>query len=155
MNNNILVSIIITTYNRNHHLIKILECLKKNYFNFKQFEIIVCDSCSKDSTEIKVNTFKKSHSYLKITYLKTYKNLNSAKRNLGLSKALGKFVIFLDDDCYPTNDYIKNFYYVLNKKSSKNIIYCGSVKYPKHLMKKNLYNIGNQDILLSIKNFIN
>jgi glycosyltransferase involved in cell wall biosynthesis len=136
MNNNILVSIIITTYNRSCHLIKILECLRKNYFNFKQFEIIVCDSYSKDSTEIKVGTFKANHSYLRITYLKIHKNLNSVKRNFGFSNACGKFVIFLDDDCYPADDFIKNFYYILTKQSSKNIIFCGSVKYPKYLMKK-------------------
>jgi glycosyltransferase involved in cell wall biosynthesis len=136
MNNNILVSIIITTYNRSYHLIKILECLKKNYFNFKQFEIIICDSYSKDSTEIKVSNFIANHNYLRINYLKIHKNLNSVKRNFGFSKACGKFVIFLDDDCYPADDFIKNFYYVLTKQSAKKIIFCGSVKYPKYLMKK-------------------
>jgi glycosyltransferase involved in cell wall biosynthesis len=136
MNNNILISIIITTHNRSYYLIKILECLKKNYCNFKLFEIIICDSYSKDSTEIKVSTFKANHSYLSITYLKILKNLNSVKRNSGFSKAIGKFVIFLDDDCYPADDFIKNFYYILTKQSPKNIIFCGSVKYPKYLMKK-------------------
>ena len=136
MCNDILVSIIITTYNRSQHLVKILQRLRKNYFNFKQFEIIICDSYSKDFTATKVSTFKSNHNYLRISYLKINKNLNSVKRNLGFSKARGKFVIFLDDDCYPADDFIKNFYYVLTKQSIRNIIFCGSVKYPEYLMKK-------------------
>ena len=137
MPNLFLVSVVITTYNRSEHLIKILECLKRNHLNFQKFEIIICDSYSNDSTEFKVNSYKSSCNYLNISFLNVKKNINSVKRNLGFAQAQGKYVIFLDDDCYPVDDFIKNYYYILSTRSTKNKIFCGSVRYPQHLMKKN------------------
>lgn len=157
--NSVLISVVITTYNRVSHLIKILHCLKKNYSNFQRFEIIICDSNSVDSTETKVRIFKLNHNYLKITYLNISQNLNSVKRNKGFARAIGKYVIFLDDDCYPDNEFLKSYFYILSTKNTKNRIFCGSVKYPNHLMRfsfiryrqtrhfffeKNIYVSGNE-----------
>jgi glycosyltransferase involved in cell wall biosynthesis len=136
--NSVLISVVITTYNRAYHLIKILHCLKKNYSNFSRFEVIICDSNSKDLSETKVRIFKLNHNYLKITYLNISQNLNSVKRNIGFVTAVGKYVIFLDDDCYPDSDFLKNYFHILSTENTKNKIFCGSVKYPQYLM-KNLF----------------
>jgi glycosyltransferase involved in cell wall biosynthesis len=99
MNSDIFISVVIPTFNRSKYLLKILQKLKNNFLNFKNFEIIICDSYSKDNTEIKINNFKQNNLFLPIQYLNIRKNIHSLKRNLGLRFAKGKYVIFLDDDC--------------------------------------------------------
>ena len=49
----VLVSVVIPTFNRSNYLIKILNILRSNFLNFKNFEVLICDSFSKDQTKIK------------------------------------------------------------------------------------------------------
>jgi glycosyltransferase involved in cell wall biosynthesis len=135
MNSDIFISVVIPTFNRSNYLLKILQKLKKNFLNFKNFEIIICDSYSKDNTEIKINNFKKNNLFLPIQYLNIRKNIHSLKRNLGLRFAKGKYVVFLDDDCFPENTFVKDYYALLIQ--NKEAIYCGTIKYPNELLKKN------------------
>ena len=64
MSSEVFISIVIPTFNRSSYLLKILERLKINLLSFKNFEIIICDSYSKDNTLVKINNFKKSHKFL-------------------------------------------------------------------------------------------
>ena len=57
-NKSVFISIIIPTFNRSHYLIKILNNLRSNFINFKNFEVLICDSYSKDNTQIKLDVFK-------------------------------------------------------------------------------------------------
>ena len=132
----VFVSVIIPTYNRSSLLTKCILALKENYLNFKYFEIIICDSNSKDSTRVKIENLKKKYFFLNIRYFNLKKNLHTAKRNKGLEESVGKYKIFLDDDCIPEKNFLKNFYFILSKNFYKHI-YCGSVDY------KNFKNLKN------------
>ena len=132
----ILISVIIPTYNRSAQLTKCLLALKQNFLSFRYFEIIICDSNSKDNTNIKIKKLQKELYYLNIRYFNVNKNLNSLKRNKGLKESRGKYKIFLDDDCVPEKNFIKKYYSILNKTYTKSI-YCGSVDYKED---KNLKN---------------
>ena len=124
----VFISVIIPTYNRASLLSKCILALKENYLNFKYFEIIICDSNSKDATKIKIKNLKSKYFFLNIKYFNIKKNLHSAKRNKGLAESVGKFKIFLDDDCIPEKNFIRNFYSTLSQNSHKHF-YCGSVDY--------------------------
>jgi len=139
MQTNIQISIVIPTYNRNNYLIKILQCLKKNKINFRNFEIIICDSFSKDSTSVKVKSYKNQNEFMNINYVNIFKNLHSIKRNLGIKISRGKYIIFIDDDCFPEKDFVKHYYSIFSKEKSDKNIFCGSVLY-KH-------NINNENFL--------
>lgn len=133
----VFISIVIPTFNRSHYLLKILNNLRSNFLNFKNFEVLVCDSYSKDMTQIKLDAFKRNNFSFPISYFNITKNNNALKRNTCISKAKGKYIILLDDDCLPINDFVKQYYFILKKyKNSKNI-YCGSVKYPNYLLNNN------------------
>jgi glycosyltransferase involved in cell wall biosynthesis len=153
MNSDIFISIIIPTYNRSYYLLQILEKLKKNFLNFKKFEIIICDSLSKDNTESKVNNFINNNMFLPIRYFKITKNIHSLKRNIGLKKAKGKYVIFLDDDCFPEENFVKDYFNLLSKNSD--VIYCGTVKYPKGLLEKNFIKYRQSTHFIINKNDAN
>jgi glycosyltransferase involved in cell wall biosynthesis len=138
MNFPIFISVVIPTYNRSIYLSKILNILKKNFKNFKFFEIIICDSDSKDCTKKEVIFFQKNNAHMYISYINLKKNNHSMKRNIGIKKARGKYIVLLDDDCFPEENFLRQYYYLLERfKYKKKNIYCGSVKYPKFFLKDN------------------
>ncbi len=157
MKPDILISVVIPTFNRSLYLLKILDKLKKNFLNFKNFEVVICDSCSKDNTNIKIKNFKNNNLFLPVQYINIQKNIHSLKRNVGVKSAKGKYIIFLDDDCFPDDTFIRDYYSLFIKKND--IIYCGSVKYPKELLKFNFVKyrqskhfIVNKDLDISTSN---
>jgi len=135
MRASVLISVIIPTYNRSKYLLKILTILKNNFLNFKSFEIIICDSFSKDDTKLRVNLFKNNNSNLSVRYINNLKNIHSIKRNVGVRLAKGKYIIFLDDDCFPGHTFLRDYYNLLVRNDK--VIYCGSVKYPSGSLKNN------------------
>ena len=91
----ILVSAIITTYNRSDLLpVAITSVLEQTY---KNIEVIVVDDGSADETEKVVNALTKKHPLIKYYRHNTPKGACAA-RNLGISKANGYFIAGLDDD---------------------------------------------------------
>ena len=67
---------------------------------YRNFEVIFIDDCSTD------NSLEIASSFKNITILKTKKNIQAGgARNLGLKKAKGEYIIFLDSDDYLTDKY--------------------------------------------------
>lgn len=98
------VSIIIPCININNQTLKCIKrCLELDY---EDFEILVLpDSCDK----------KSKHKKLKI--IETGKVKPALKRNIGMKLAIGEFFAFIDDDAYPTKDWLKNAVkYFVDKK---------------------------------------
>jgi glycosyltransferase involved in cell wall biosynthesis len=125
------ISIIIPTYKRNKYLIKIIKILNRQVSSNFLIEIIVIDSCS--------NNFFRELELKNTRYFNIIENSNSLKRNLGINKARFKNLIFLDDDCFPSSTFLKD-YHNLFKTLKKNIV-CGSVVYDKNDIKNNDYLI--------------
>ena len=92
----ILVSIIIPTYNREHLIGDTLVSLLNQTYPF--WECIIVDDGSSDPTEKTIETFIEKDSRFKFYKRETLPKGASHCRNIGLSKAKGKFVIFLDSD---------------------------------------------------------
>lgn len=86
-------SIIIPTYNVGNY---IKDCLDSVFSQtFKDYEVIVIDDCSTTHTEV-LEEIKNNPN---IIFDKTLKNSRAGgARNLGIKKASGKYIIFLDDD---------------------------------------------------------
>lgn len=84
-----LVSVIIPTFNRTKFVQRAIQSVLNQ--TYKNFEIIIIDDGSTDSTEADLKAFP-------IHYFKT-KNLGvSSARNLGVSLAKGNWLAFLDSD---------------------------------------------------------
>ncbi|MFH2138269.1 MAG: glycosyltransferase [Candidatus Omnitrophota bacterium] len=87
---NIKVSLIITTKNAQQYIAGCLDSIKYQNYNQSEIEVIVVDNNSTDKTK-------------EIASKYTDKIYNcgperSAQRNFGISKALGKYVLYLDVD---------------------------------------------------------
>jgi len=101
----ILVSVVITTYNRRELLRKCLAALRVQTFPHDRFEIIVVDDGSTDGTEeLMRDVVKRSGGWLR--YFHQENSGLAAARNLGISKTRGTIVAFLDDDCIPTRNWV-------------------------------------------------
>lgn len=88
-----LVSIIIPTYNRKLLLKNAIDSVLCQ--TYKNFEVIIIDDNSNDGTENYISLIKNK----KIFYFKNDVHCYSAKcRNIGIQKAKGEFIAFLDDD---------------------------------------------------------
>jgi glycosyltransferase involved in cell wall biosynthesis len=101
-----LITVIIPTFNRAGLLANCLKSLAFLDFSLEKLEIIIIDDASVDETEKIVNLFKNRFHY--IIYQKNNENQGvSFSRNKGLSLARGKFIVFLDDDCFVSPDWLK------------------------------------------------
>jgi len=91
-------SVILPNYNGSRFLKKtITSVLNQTY---KNFELIVIDDCSTDSSIEIIKDFIKIDK--RIRYFKTKKNSGNVAipRNLGISKSKGRYVAFIDADDY-------------------------------------------------------
>lgn len=109
MNSQSTISVVITTYNRKEYLKQALESVleQKN----ANVEVIIIDDNSTDRTEQMIN---REFDLENIFYIKNKLNQGPEYgRTLGAKKALGKYIVFFDDDDYYIKDNL--FERALNK----------------------------------------
>ncbi|MBD3724694.1 MAG: glycosyltransferase [Arcobacter sp.] len=137
---NPLVSVIITTHNREDLLPRAVESVLAQTYN--NLEIIIVDDGSTDNTEQLVNSYMQKHEQIK--YIKHEKALGgNAARNSGIRAASGEFVAGLDDDDEFTPDRIQ---VLMNNYSEEySMITSRSVKVTKTGKQKTKY-ISNVDL---------
>ena len=98
-----LFSIVIPTYNRPERLANCLQSITHLDYPRDRFEVIVVDDGSFMSLEPIVTPFRQQ---IEITFI-TQPNAGPASaRNTGAAKAKGKFIVFTDDDCQPTPNWL-------------------------------------------------
>ena len=90
---NILVSVVIPTYNSAKYIRQAIDSV---FDQAVELEVIVIDDASSDETIEILNEYKTRKNFIVI---KNEKNLGvAASRNIGVQKASGEFVAFLDAD---------------------------------------------------------
>ena len=101
------VSIILTTYNQSDLLLLILKALDCQ--TYKNFEVIVADDGSADDTKQIVENLSQSVSFpVQHVWHEDDGFRASEIRNKGALKSTGGYLIFLDGDCVPQDDFIEN-----------------------------------------------
>lgn len=121
------LSLVISTYNRENNIIEIIRLLnKQTNFSKNNLEIIICDSNSKK--KLSIINYVKQFNDLNIRYYNCTVNHQAYKRNYGLGKSYGEYVIFIDDDCFPEKEFLYNYLKNFKRNRAKQI-YCGLVTY--------------------------
>jgi len=123
MNNRLpLVSIVIPTYNRKKRLLRLFESIVKSDYPSDKLEIIIVDDASTDGTNEVMEKIKRGHK-LKVIYIRNFRErLVSTCKNLGLKKASGKYILFIDDDLVVAPDAIRNLVAYAEKNKSIGIV---------------------------------
>lgn len=111
-----LVSVIVVTKDRKK---EVLQCLASIFAQtYNPLEVILVDNASTDDTLDSV-----SKKFPKTIIIKSTKNTGGAGgRNLGIDKASGKFLLFMDDDTRADQDMIKELLLILKKGKDIGIV---------------------------------
>lgn len=96
------VSVIIPLYNEEKYIKECIESVVNQ--TYKNLEIIIVDDCSTDNSLKVVKKIKDDR--IKIIKLKENKGVANA-RNVGVEKATGDYICFLDSDDFWSKDKIK------------------------------------------------
>lgn len=112
------VSIIIPVYNNEKYIEKCIHSVLNQTFG--ELEIIaVNDGSTDDSGKILKNLERED---VRIILLEQSNQGVAAARNLGVKKATGKYITFVDGDDYLKNDYIEKMYDLAEKESLDMVI---------------------------------
>ena len=139
--NNIFFSIIIPNFNQASYLKKALSGVIKQ--TYKNYEIIIIDNNSTDNSRDVINSF--SDKRIKSFYIDNM-GIISKSRNLGLKKATGEWICFLDADDYWFKNKLEEIKTAINKSNNIEVICNGEIYLYKNLKKftKKIYKKKNK-----------
>ncbi len=107
MSANCLITVICSTYNRPDALTATLNGLLHQSDSF--FEVVIADDGSTQETKTVINNFiKKANFSIFHVWHEDLGFRAAAIRNLALKHAHGDYILFLDGDCIPSPNWIKN-----------------------------------------------
>jgi glycosyltransferase involved in cell wall biosynthesis len=133
-----MISVTIATYKRPDGLMELLESLASQTLNYQKYEIIICDSNSGEPTNAVVKSVVERYPALVLRHCHTV-NILAAKRNLGIKEARHDIVIFMDDDCVATSDYLERYLDKFKQPRHGKFVYCGEVRFPDEWINKSNY----------------
>lgn len=102
------LSIIVSTYNRESYILDALMSLKDQSCNYGDYEVLIIDNNSTDTTPLLCMQFLQQKGELQAHYYKETMQGLSYARNRGIALANGEIIAFLDDDAVACRDYVSN-----------------------------------------------
>lgn len=119
------VTVIIPTYNASKYITETVESILNQ--DFQDFEIIIVDDCSIDST---VNIVKAINSEkIRIITLDENHGGPSRPRNIGIKNAKGKYIAFCDSDDLFVEGRIGNSVKFLNEETQLGMVFTNEKKF--------------------------
>lgn len=112
-------SIVIPALNEERFLPLLLADLSKQ--TFKDFEVVVIDGNSSDKTVPETQKFEKK---IKLHIFSTKKSNVSHQRNLGATRSVAPWIIFMDADNRIEKDFLKKLIYSLHDSASVDFFTC-------------------------------
>lgn len=105
MTHDMLITVVITTYNRPDALERVLDaCLAQSD---RHFEIVIADDGSGEPTRTLVEQFaQRSPIPIAHAWQPDEGFRAAASRNLGVARSRGEYLVFLDGDCVPQRNFI-------------------------------------------------
>lgn len=122
------VSVIVVTYNEEKNIENCLQSLLKQNIPHKEYEIIVSDGNSTDTTQEIVKNFAKKHPCIHLHI--TEKGSITECRNVGIKNAHYDFVAFTDADCIVPENWLNTL----------------QNAYSRHAVATNLAGVGGANI---------
>ncbi len=144
MKNNYKISVIIPTYNRREYIEETLNSLKNQ--TYRNWECIVVDDNSNEKTlKIIKKCFGIDNRFKLIIKSKKLKKGPNISKNIGLEKAKGDFIQFLDsDDILAPNKFEEQIKIIENKEDKfDSVLTCKWKKFKSSKEKKEFPNSGD------------
>jgi len=113
-----LFSVIIPTYNRPKQISRCLKSLNNQLLNYHEWEVIVVDDGSREDIKTMIENLPLNYSCV---YFYQENSGPATARNSGVSRATGRYLVFIDDDCEADRSWLVN----LKKNMEPGTLYGG------------------------------
>ena len=110
-----MLSVVICTYNRDKFLYDALRHVAVNDFPIGEYEIVLVNNNSTDTTESECQRFAADFPQVQFRYFVETKQGLSHARNRGIDESRGDVLVFLDDDSFVKPEYLSNLKKQLEK----------------------------------------
>ena len=110
------ISVIVSVYNTEKYIEKCLDSLMNQTYN--NMEIVVINDCSTDGSLKILKKYAKKYNNIILIENKENKGL-SYSRNVGLEKATGEYIGYIDSDDYVDHDYYEKMMKAIKKEKSE------------------------------------
>ena len=136
-NNNLKISVIITTFNEGKRLYKTINSLIKQ--SYLPDEIIISEGGSLEETKKILNIFFTK--FKKISIINRTKKCRGAGRNIGIETANNPFVALIDAGNIASRNWLFNFKKIIEKDQKIKIIYGSIVPIRNNFFSRNASNV--------------
>lgn len=118
--NELIISVIIPTYQPQDYLWECLDSMKNQTFPHDEFEVILVLNGAKEPFYTNIENYIKDILPGNVNIKLFYSELGNVSnaRNIGLDNAAGDYIVFIDDDDYVSESYLSAMF----SKASKEII---------------------------------
>lgn len=103
------ISVIMPVYNKVKYIEKTVNSILNQIYN--DFELIIVDDGSTDGSEIICDKFAKQDSRVRVFHIKNGGVSNA--RNIGIDKAKGDYIQFIDSDDFVNNEMFKDLFNIV------------------------------------------
>ncbi|MDR2835046.1 MAG: glycosyltransferase [Bacteroidales bacterium] len=107
--NNIKISVIICSYNREKYIYNVLKSVAENDYTVENYEVVLINNNSTDNTETECLRFQNDFPRMKFEYFIERNQGLSFARNRGIKEAKGDILIYVDDDATVNSEYLKTY----------------------------------------------
>lgn len=97
-NKDLLLSVVVCTYNRAKFVVDALNSLVAQDFDKDKFEVVLINNNSPDNTAELCENYGNEHHDLRYRYYVEYESGVSPARNRGVAEARADIIVFIDDD---------------------------------------------------------
>ncbi|CUP39536.1 glycosyltransferase family 2 protein [Intestinibacter bartlettii] len=118
------ISVIVPIYNIEEYVEECINSILNQ--TFKDFELLLVDDGSTDNSFDICRKYEKEDNRIKVIHKKNG-GLSDA-RNVGIDKACGEYLCFIDGDDFIANDTLENMYNLIKKNNSQ-IAICNMIRY--------------------------
>ncbi len=109
-NNELKISVVIAAKNEANNISNVITSLQKQKYSLDNFEIIIVDDNSKDSTFAIAKSFSTDHNNIKV--IKAENKIYEGKRGalqIGIDKSEFDYILITDADCIANKNLIKSY----------------------------------------------
>lgn len=130
MDYDVKISVVVPTYNRPELIKKCLDGLMLQNFAVDDYEVIIVTDGPDEKTHAILDSLKEKYCRQLYCYALREKKGPAAARNKGWQLAEGELILFTDDDCIPSNNWLSAFWKAYVQANKKHLAFTGEIVVP-------------------------
>ena len=117
------ISIIVPMHNIDKYIEDTLESVVRQTIGLENLEVVMVDDCSTDKTGSIIDSYDNKYENFVVIHLSKNSGFPGKPRNIGMEKASGNYLMFLDHDDLYADDICETLYNRITNENA-DIVYC-------------------------------